>query len=108
MSRPRVLDASPLSEFITRMRDAHRRRVAAIDPADKRAIEREMTGLMRTYLGRDAWEATLAAQRGAERTADVPRATSRRRRVRPGPVSRYPDGFDHKLAAAGDRDRDDD
>jgi len=104
MAKPRTLDDSPLSEFLTKMRDAHRRRVAAVDLADKRAIEREMTACMRQYLGRGAWEAAAAAEQeeAAQRAVPrVPRAT--RRRARPGVApAKYREGFDHKLAQAGE------
>lgn len=108
MTKPLVVDEAPLSEFVRKMRDACRRCLAASKPSDKRAIEREMADLMRKYLGRNAWEAAVAAEREAERvSADVPRATSRRY-VRPGPMPKYSSGdFDHKLAAAGDRTDDD-
>lgn len=101
--RPATMDESPLSEFIAKMRDAHRRRLAAVALVDKRAIEREMTAFMTQYLGRNAWEAAVAA----EAAAGVPRATQRRR-MRFSPPSKYAgDGIDHKLAAAGDRSEDD-
>lgn len=109
MPRPSQVDESPLSEFVTKMRDVFRRRLAAVEPRDQRAIEAEMQTIMRTYLGRDAWEAVQAAERDVDAAltaAGVPRATRPRRRVRPGPPSRYREGFDHKLAQAGDRDED--
>ena len=102
--RPLVVDEGPLSEFITKMRDAHRRRLAAVDLADKLAIEREMKGFMTQYLGRDAWEASVAAERAAG--LNVPRATRRRGRFT-APSKYSGDRVDRKLAAAGDRERDD-
>ena len=108
MIEPRALDASLLSEFVTKMRDVFRRRLAAVDPRDAKAVELEMVALMRTYLGRDAWEATAAGERDLDdalTAAGIPRATGRRR-ARPGPPSTYPRDFDHKLAQAGDRDED--
>lgn len=110
MTKPRTLDASPLSEFITKMRDVHRRRLAAVSVTDKREIEREMVELMQHYLGRNAWDAAAAAE--AEAKAAEPSAGRRgayvRRRVRPGPAPRYTgDGVDRKLAAAGERTDDD-
>lgn len=107
MVEPRTLDASPLSEFVTKMRDVFRRRLAAVDPRDVRAIEGEMQGLMRTYLGRDAWEAAAAAAEQAAAPWGGGPCAARRRRARPGPIPKYPrDGFDHKLAQAGDREDD--
>jgi hypothetical protein len=70
----RVVDEGPLSEFVTKMKDVFRRRLAAEGVADKHALEREMKGLMQEYLGRDAWDAAAAAE---ERAAGVPRGTSR-------------------------------
>lgn len=101
MVEPRALDTSPLSEFVTLMRDVFRRRLSAVEPRDQRALEAEMKQLMCDYLGRDAWEAVKAA----EQSLGLPRAT--RRRVRPGPPLRYAaDGFDYKVASLGEREDD--
>jgi hypothetical protein len=98
MPSPRALDASPLSEFVTKMREMFRRRLAAIEPQEQHAIEHEMETLMWTCLGRSAWEAAV----DAEHARNVSRATSVRRRVLNRPRSRYAaDSVDRKLAAAG-------
>ena len=104
------VDESPISEFIAKMRECFLERLTATGDRDKRDLERKMEGIMREYLGRSAWDAAAAAD---EDLRDVPRGTSRdrvchKRRVRAGRVGarRYPDGFDHKLAQAGDRSDD--
>jgi len=105
----RGMDESPLSEFIVKMRDAYLRRLAAVSLAEKRAIEREMQGLIRDA-GRDADAATAAEpDRDGAVEHSVPRAT--RRRARPGVPRgrtgrRWPEGFDPKMAQAGDRSDD--
>lgn len=105
MTRPRVLDESPLSAFVSQMIDAHKRRLRAETPAEKRAIEREMEAFLAQYFERDPRAVVPAVSR--DTAVDVPRATARRH-VRPGPAPRYASGdFDHKLAAAGDRTDDD-
>lgn len=96
--RRRGADEAPLSEFIAKMRDVFRRRLEAVDGREKRAVEREMEAIMRTYLGRSAWDASAAAEEH-DVVAGVPRDTPRRRRGH-GP-SKYSGDVDHKLAAAG-------
>lgn len=76
---PRAVDESPLSEFIVKMRDVFRRRLEANGLGDKRALEREMEGIMREYLGRDAWDATAALNEQAAAVGEqkaVPRETT--------------------------------
>lgn len=75
MTRRPVVDESPISEFVGKMVEAHKRRLRAQTVADKRAIEREMEGFLARYFGRDA-KAAMADAEAVERGADVPRATS--------------------------------
>ena len=109
MTARRGMDETPLSDFLLKMRDAHRRRLAAVTITEKRAIEREMHGLI-VDAGRDADAATAeepAVEKGVQRR--VPRATRRRAHARPGGPSKYRrNGFDHKLAQSGEREGDDD
>jgi hypothetical protein len=96
-------DTSPISAFVGKMIDAHQRRLRATSVAEKRAIEREMEGFLAQYL--ESPPRPSVAPPTSDAVVDVPRATSGRRRAHVGRVpSRYAgDGFDHKLAAAGDR-----
>jgi hypothetical protein len=101
MTGRRGMDESPLSDFLVKMRDAHRRRLAAVSLAEKRAIEREMHALIRKAGEADG---DAAPESDRPETPTVPRAT--RRRARPGPAKYSHDGFDHKLAQAGEREDD--
>lgn len=108
MTKP-VDTEAPKSEFVREMEAAITRRLAAVGWSEKSAIDREIAGIVRKYLGRDAWQAMLDAER---ETPDVPRDTTRdrvchKRRVRASRTGRrYPEGFDHKRAQAGDRSDD--
>jgi len=98
------VDETVISEFIAKMQACFEERLAVADPADKRAVERRMEGIMRDYHRRNAWDAMVDAEGAA---GDVPRGTPLARRRRPrGRTSsgRYSPNFDHKLAQAGDKD----
>lgn len=100
---------SPKSEFVREMDAAIERRLAAVGWSNKSAVDREIKEIISRCLGRDAWQAMLDAERD---TPDVPRDTTRdrvchKRRVRASRTGRrYPEGFDHKRAQAGDRSDD--
>ncbi len=103
MTKPAVLDEAPKSAFVREMEAAIERRLAAIGRGAKGAVDREIAGIVKAYLGRDAWQAMVDAER---ETPDVPRGTRRdqfrhTRRLTSG-RSRYSDTFDHKRAQAGD------
>lgn len=97
---------SPKSAFVREMEAAIERRLAAVGWDNKRAVDKEIAAIVQKYLGRDAWAAMVDAER---ETANVPRDTTRdrichKRRVRAGRTGRrYPEGFDPKMAQAGDR-----
>jgi hypothetical protein len=105
MTKPALVE-SPKSEFVREMEAAIQRRLAAPTRAGKTAVDREIAGIVKQYLGRDAWQAMVDADR---ETASVPRGTSRdlsrrrsRARVGAGGERRYSEEFDHKRAQAGD------
>lgn len=97
----RVVDDSPVSEFIAKMKACFEERLAVADPLDKKAVERKMEGIMREYLGRSVWDAADSAQGVPRGTTRDPIRHGRRGSVRRG-GGRYREWeFDGKLAAAG-------
>jgi hypothetical protein len=93
------VDQHPESEFVRKMRDVFRRRDAAKgQPRTLQALHEEMVVLMRTYLGRNAWDALRDAE-AVQQAADVPRDTSRDRSCHT--TASDVDVLDRKAAAAG-------
>lgn len=101
MTKP-AIDEAPKSDFVREMESAIARRLAAAGWPEKVAVDREIRDIIRTHLGRDAWQAMVDAE--AE-SAAIPKAGKQwsRRRARVGKRTRYSEEFDHKLAQAGDR-----
>jgi hypothetical protein len=74
MSKPAV-DEATKSDFVREMEAAIAKRLAAVGRG-KAAVDREIAGIVRKHLGRDAWQAMVDAERESD---DVPRATRRDR-----------------------------
>ena len=107
MTKPSI-DQAPKSDFVREMEAAIVRRLNAVGKSGKAAVDREIAGIVKAYLGRDAWQAMVDAER---ETPDVPRGTRRdrfchARRTRGAGGARYSDSFDHKLAQSGEREED--
>lgn len=95
MTKRNVMDGSPYSDFVSDMRAAFARRLAASGATEKREIEREMKRIMRRYLGRSAWDAA-GVDPARTIVASVPRDTS------PDPACHETtEPIDRKTLAAG-------
>lgn len=99
MSPRAVVDESPVSEFIAKMRACFAERLAAESREDKKAVEQRMESIMRAYLGRSSWDALEDAER-SERAERQPPTTGRKL-TRHAPSPYAGSGFDRKAAGAG-------
>lgn len=99
--RPTLVDETPLSEFVCEMKRLLAQRLEARGARDKAAVDREMRGVMKQYLGRDTWQAMVDAENAEATRPDARKRPRQRGRGKAG-RRRYVGSFDYKRAQARD------